>query len=358
MKREITIFDASQKERYMQRALELAANGRAYASPNPMVGAVIVAPDGRVIGEGWHRRCGEGHAEVNAVASVAACDRGLLRSSTMFVTLEPCSHYGKTPPCARMIVEIGIPRVIVAMTDPNPKVSGRGIKILQEAGITTEIGVLEEQARCLNRKFITAMTLRRPYITLKWARSADGFMDWRRDEAHRRACRFSTPLTTITTMRLRALNDGVLTTAATICADNPRLSVRGFDGRQPVPVILAGKTPLAADAALLAADAAKRPIIYSTTDDTNLKDIFADLYATHNITSVLVEAGPTLLAKLISDDFWDEAREEVAPFNLGADGVKQAPTLPMCTLIKEYPVETDGRAPNIIRWYSNFRNKL
>lgn len=222
----------------MRRALELAANGAAYASPNPMVGAIIVAPDGRIIGEGWHRRCGEGHAEVNAVASVAEADIPLLGKSTMFVTLEPCSHFGKTPPCARMIVERGIPRVVVAMADPNPKVSGRGIGILRDAGVEVEVGLLSDEAYELNRRFLKSVTLRRPFITLKWACSKDGYMDWIRSDEHPEPCRFSTPLTSLSTMRLRALHDAVLTTAATVQADNPRLTLRNFDGRQPVAVVL------------------------------------------------------------------------------------------------------------------------
>ena len=141
----------------MRRALELAANGAAYASPNPMVGAIIVAPDGRIIGEGWHRRCGEGHAEVNAVASVAEADIPLLGKSTMFVTLEPCSHFGKTPPCARMIVERGTSRLVVAMADPNPKVSGRGIGILRDAGVEVEVGLLSDEAYELNRRFLKSV---------------------------------------------------------------------------------------------------------------------------------------------------------------------------------------------------------
>lgn len=154
-------------ELYMRRAIALAENGKGFASPNPMVGAVIAAPGGRIIGEGWHRRCGEGHAEVNAVASVRDCDRRLLGESTMFVTLEPCSHYGKTPPCAELIIRTGIPRVVVATTDPFEKVAGRGIAMLRAAGIDVVTGVLEKESRELNRRFFTAHTLRRPFITLK-----------------------------------------------------------------------------------------------------------------------------------------------------------------------------------------------
>ncbi|MDE6207235.1 MAG: bifunctional diaminohydroxyphosphoribosylaminopyrimidine deaminase/5-amino-6-(5-phosphoribosylamino)uracil reductase RibD, partial [Muribaculaceae bacterium] len=161
---------------YMRRALQLAAAGKGHVAPNPMVGAVIVAPDGRVIGEGWHRHYGTPHAEVNAVASVADNDRHLLPQSTIYVTLEPCSHYGKTPPCAKLLIETGFRRVVSATVDPNPLVAGRGLKMLADAGIQTEVGLLGDESRRLNKVFFTAHTHHRPFITLKWAQSADGYL--------------------------------------------------------------------------------------------------------------------------------------------------------------------------------------
>ena len=163
-------------ETYMSRALQLAKNGFGRVSPNPMVGAVVVA-DGRIIGEGFHRQWGHAHAEVNAIASVAEADRRLLRQSTIYVTLEPCSHYGKTPPCSKLIIDTGIPRVVVGCLDPFKEVSGRGIKMLREAGVDVTTGVLERQCQWINRKFMTAHTHHRPYVTLKWAESADRFVD-------------------------------------------------------------------------------------------------------------------------------------------------------------------------------------
>ena len=180
-------------ERYMRRALQLAARGMGNTSPNPMVGAMIVAPDGRIIGEGYHRRCGEGHAEVNAVASVTAADLPLLPESTMYVTLEPCSHYGKTPPCARLIIDRGIRRVVVGAADPFPEVSGRGIAMLREAGVEVTEGVLADESRRLNCRFMTAHSQGRPWVTLKWAQSADRYIDSDRPDG--RPERFSTPLT-------------------------------------------------------------------------------------------------------------------------------------------------------------------
>lgn len=334
----------------MRRALQLARNGMGFASPNPMVGAVIVAPDGRIIGEGWHRLCGQGHAEVNAVASVAECDRPLLAESTMFVTLEPCSHYGKTPPCSRLIIETGIPHVVVATVDPFSKVAGRGIAMLREAGVEVEVGLLGEESRALNRRFFTAHTLRRPFVTLKWARSADGYMDWKRDENHRQACRFSTNLVNMSTMRLRSLNDAVLTSARTAIADNARLTVRGWNGRQPVKVVLDRGGVLSHEEALFAGEG--EVIVYGAGMASSIADVLSDLYENHSITSVLVEAGPTLLSLFIEQGLWDVAREEVAPFELGPRGAVKAPVLP-----DSYLVGSQQWEENTIRWFNNSFDK-
>ena len=211
---------------YMRRALQLASNGIFDAHPNPMVGAVIVAPDGRIIGEGWHRRCGEGHAEVNAVAMVR--DEAEFLTATMYVTLEPCSHYGRTPPCAELIISKRIPRVVVGCLDPFEKVSGRGVKMLRDAGVNVTVGVLEEECWQLNVRFITAHTRRSPYVILKWAESADGYIDGR----------ISTPLTSVMVHRLRAEADGILVGSGTALADDPRLDVRLAGGKDPVRVVL------------------------------------------------------------------------------------------------------------------------
>ena len=163
-------------ELYMQRCLQLARCGAGSTSPNPMVGAVIVC-DGRIIGEGYHIRAGEPHAEVNAVNSVSEVDRPLLARSTMYVSLEPCSHYGKTPPCCDMIIARGIARVVVGMADPNSQVNGAGIERMRAAGIDVTVGVLEEECLQLNRAFFVSQVSKRPYVTLKWAQSSDGFID-------------------------------------------------------------------------------------------------------------------------------------------------------------------------------------
>lgn len=310
-------------EIYMRRALTLAANGRGFTAPNPMVGAVIVAPDGRVIGEGWHRRCGEGHAEVNAVASVKASDRGLLKDSTIYVTLEPCSHYGKTPPCAKLIIDTGIRRVVVGAGDPNPKVNGRGIAMIREAGGEVVTGVLAEESISLNKVFFTSQTLRRPYIALKWAQSADGFMDIirGRDEA---AYAFSTPVTRMTTMKLRSEYEAILTTANTVNADNPQMNLRDWSGRAPRRFVIDRSGMVNRGAKLL------ESAVVLTSDDP-----FEVLYNEYGVTSVLVESGPRYLAHLLESNMWDSLRVEVAPVSLGDMGAHPAPALPFKTSVLE-----------------------
>lgn len=297
--------------RYMARALQLAANGLGHVSPNPMVGAVIVHAD-RIIGEGWHRVYGQGHAEVNAVASVE--DKSLLSDSTMYVTLEPCSHYGKTPPCSQLIVDSGIPRVVVATLDPFEKVSGRGIAMLREAGVEVEVGIMEQESRELNSVFFTAHTLRRPFVMLKWAQSADGYID-RRRTPQEPAAKFSTEVSSQMVHRLRGCFDAIMVGSGTVMMDRPSLNVRHIEGlRNPRPVVidrhsrvvhwsLPGLIRIGADMA-----------------DASLSDILTHLYEVHGITSILVEGGKRLLDSFVADGLWDECRIEIAPVTLGDDG--------------------------------------
>lgn len=302
---------------YMERALALARHGELHASPNPMVGAVIVA-DGRVIGEGWHRRCGEGHAEVNAIASVREADRPLLSGSTMYVTLEPCSHYGKTPPCANLIVRTGIPRVVVAATDPFEKVSGRGIALMRAAGIDVETGLLEAEARDLNRRFFTSHTLKRPYVTLKWAQSSDGYIDGRL-AADSPAAAISTPLTRMMVHRERALNDAILCGSETYLRDHPSLTVRDYAGHSPRRFVADRRGRLNSLPQGWTALAAATP-----------EEILHHLYH-EGLTSLLVEGGFKLLESFISSSLFDEARVEVnRRLTLGDMPLKTpAPTLPL-----------------------------
>ena len=228
----------------MRRALQLAANGAGYVSPNPMVGAVIVAADGRIIGEGWHRKYGGPHAEVQAFRSVSQDDEHLLHDSTVYVTLEPCSHYGKTPPCAKLIVDKGVRRVVVGCGDPNPKVSGRGIEMIRQAGIEITKNVLRDECAALNKRFMTAHTLHRPWIQLKWAEDAQGNMARRNPDYTPGSAmpeylpmRISGPVGMVLMHGQRAMVDAIMVGTNTLLNDNPSLTTRLWPGHSPRPVI-------------------------------------------------------------------------------------------------------------------------
>ena len=223
----------SEEEKYMLRCIQLAQNGLCNTAPNPMVGAVIVC-DGKIIGEGYHVRCGEAHAEVNAIRSVK--DTSLLKRSTIYVSLEPCSHYGKTPPCADLIIEKQIPRIVIGCRDPFSKVAGRGIQKLKDAGREVIVGVLETECRQLIRRFITFHTLRRPYITLKWAESSDRYIDYSRTDG--KPVILSSPLTSMLVHKKRAEHSAILVGTRTAELDNPGLNVRHWYGRSPVRIVL------------------------------------------------------------------------------------------------------------------------
>ncbi|MDE6463372.1 MAG: bifunctional diaminohydroxyphosphoribosylaminopyrimidine deaminase/5-amino-6-(5-phosphoribosylamino)uracil reductase RibD [Muribaculaceae bacterium] len=300
------------EEHYMRRALQLAANGRGHTSPNPMVGSVIVAPDGRIIGEGWHRCFGGPHAEVNAMNSVAEADRGLVGESTVYVTLEPCSHYGKTPPCAKMLVDRGVRRVVVGAGDPNPKVAGRGIAMLREAGIEVTEGVLREGCTDINREFMTAHSRRYPYVILKWAQSADGFLD-----GHFSGCEGQQLVHS-----RRANADAIIVGAGTVIADRPRLDTRAFGGRPPRPVVLDRHSLLeGSDIALM-----HNPRTLHVTDGATVCELLERLYADYGYISVLVEGGGAVLREFIESGLWDEAHVEVSPDSMA--GKVPAPQMP------------------------------
>lgn len=277
-------------EIYMQRCLQLAANGMQNAKPNPMVGAVIVCDD-RIIGEGYHVCCGQAHAEVNAFMSVKPDDEHLLPYSTLYVSLEPCSHYGKTPPCADLIVSKGVRRVVVGCLDPFEKVSGRGIQRLRDAGIDVTVGVLEEECRHLNRRFFTFHTKHRPYITLKWAQSSNGFID-----NDGKAFRFSTPYTQMLVHKLRSENDAILVGRITEEREHPQLNVREWTGKSPRKIVLSHNNPL---------------------DLTRLYD--------EGIQTLLVEGGRETLQWFIDNGLYDDVRIETSPIEI--EKGTPAPTL-------------------------------
>jgi len=308
-----TVKTMNTNEKYMLRCIELARQGEQNAAPNPMVGAVIVHDD-RIIGEGYHVRCGQAHAEVNAVNAVRPADRPLLRESTLYVSLEPCAHFGKTPPCAQLIIRTGIPRVVVGCQDPFAKVQGRGIQMLREAGVEVTTGVLEEACRELNKKFIVFHEKHRPYITLKWARSRDGFIDrWHDDEAEPTPpVRLSTPRSQIAVHHLRARHKAILVGHNTLRTDRPRLTLRAWSGQNPQPVVL-GRV---AEGELPAGWQAFADI------DTLLESLHRQ-----NLQSLLVEGGRQTLQSFIDTGLWDEAFEELSATDL--DSGVPAPRMPL-----------------------------
>lgn len=291
-------------ERYMRRALQLAAYGAGHVSPNPMVGAVIVAPGGRIIGEGYHRRYGEAHAEVNAMRSVAPSDSGLISESTVYVTLEPCSHYGKTPPCAAMLCERGVRRVVIGTGDPNPRVCGRGTAMLRAAGIEVSEHCLEAECREINVRFFTAHTLRRPWILLKWAETSDGSMAGKDGSP----IAISSPLTLSLMHAERAMCDAILTGTNTLLSDNPELTTRLWPGHSPRPVVFDSPRLRAANTHRHLKVFDRDPIILDPATDleSNMRLLFED----HGITSLMVEGGRTLLDSFISRQLYDRIRTE------------------------------------------------
>ena len=287
--------------KYMHRCIQLAKCGEAGAPPNPMVGAVVVC-DGRIIGEGYHRRCGGPHAEVNAINSVK--DRQLLSRSTIYVSLEPCAHYGKTPPCADLIIKSGIPRVVIGCADPFAKVNGLGIKKLRDAGCEVKVGVLESECLELNHRFFTFHKKRRPWITLKWAQSKDGFIG-AHDPANR--VQFSNAFTQTIVHRLRAKSSAILVGTRTAILDNPSLTTRYWTGANPLRLTIDRKGCLPENLRLL--DGSTPTIVYT---QESIEEILNDLY-NRNIQSLIVEGGACLLQSFIDAGLWDEARIETAP---------------------------------------------
>ena len=297
--------------KFMQRCIQLARCGEAGAAPNPMVGALVVC-DGRIIGEGYHRRCGGPHAEVNAIGSVK--EKHLLCRSTIYVSLEPCAHFGKTPPCTDLIIRSGIPRVVIGCTDPFAKVNGLGIKKLKDAGCEVVVGVLEQECRELNRRFFTFHQQHRPWITLKWAQSENGFIGKESERIF-----FSNTLTQTLVHRLRARHQAILVGTRTALLDNPTLTTRYWPGPNPLRLTIDRRGILPSTLHLL--DGSTPTVVYT---HESLREIIADLYE-RGIQSLLVEGGAKLLQSFIDEGLWDEANMETAPIRL-KQGIA-APTL-------------------------------
>ncbi len=300
---------------YMRRALALARLGGGAVAPNPMVGAVLVW-QGRILAEGWHQAFGGSHAEVACLRSFG--DDPLPEDTILYVSLEPCSHQGKTPPCADMLIERGVKHVVIAQEDPFPEVSGRGIVRLREAGVKVTLGVAEDEARWSNRRFLTSVEQGRPYIILKWARSADGFLD-RGPRADRGVQRISTPATDVLVHQWRSDEQAILVGGRTVMHDDPSLTVRHVPGRSPLRVIL-DRTAITPDRSkvydgstpTLLFTATPRPALpveQSTAglDGDPLALVLAELHR-RRVRSVLVEGGARLLRAFIERGSWDEAR--------------------------------------------------
>lgn len=299
----------------MYRCLELAALGAGQVAPNPMVGAVLVHED-RIIGEGWHRRYGEAHAEVNCIAAVKEEHRHLIAGSTLYVSLEPCAHYGKTPPCADLIIKHNIPRVVIGCRDPFKQVDGKGIERLEAAGITVMIGVLEEEARDLNRRFLVFHTQRRPYIVLKWAQTADGFIA---GEPGKRL-HISNDLANRLVHQWRSEESAILVGTNTALLDDPQLTTRLWPGPNPVRLVIDMELRLPASLKLFNEEV--QTIVfnsrkhgkeghvsyYQVTHDVSLVHQLLNAACQLNLQSILVEGGARLLQSFIDEDCWDEAR--------------------------------------------------
>lgn len=299
----------------MSRCLELAVMGMGSVSPNPMVGAVLVHED-RIIGEGYHEQYGQAHAEVNCLKSVKPEDRHLISDSTLYVSLEPCSHHGKTPPCADLIIDKQIKKVVTGSHDPNPLVSGRGIERMRAAGIEVTENVLREECDDLNKRFITFHTLHRPYVILKWAQSAEGNMASQEEKQVWLSDEYSKKLS----HKWRTEEDAILVGARTAIIDDPQLTARLWEGRNPVRVLIDRHLRVPETARILDEDA--MTVIYNICkeglengnvhvglrpNENVVEQILHDLHK-RSIASVIVEGGAYTLNEFIKAGVWDEAR--------------------------------------------------
>ncbi len=302
-------------EKYMLRALQLAKLGGVATKSNPLVGAVIVL-ENKIIGEGYHQRYGEAHAEVNAVNVVK--DKSLLKDATIYVTLEPCSHFGKTPPCADLLIRSEFKRVVIAQIDPFSEVSGRGIEKLRTAGIQVDCGILEKEANELNKRFITFHTQKRPYITLKWAQTNDGFIDRDRSIDPKSGINWiSQPETQVITHQMRSTEQAILVGWRTIQNDNPSLTTRAFKGANPLRIVIDPQLQAPKDATVftdglktlvlnLLEDREVNAVTYVKMKDLSPESILQYLFE-NNINSLLIEGGATTLSRFIEAGLWDEA---------------------------------------------------
>ncbi|MCX6322479.1 MAG: bifunctional diaminohydroxyphosphoribosylaminopyrimidine deaminase/5-amino-6-(5-phosphoribosylamino)uracil reductase RibD [Bacteroidia bacterium] len=304
--------------KFMRRCLELASKAEGLTYPNPMVGSVIVH-DGKIVGEGYHLKAGEPHAEVNAINAVS--EKAKLKSSTLYVNLEPCSHFGKTSPCADFIISNSIPRVIIGTVDTSEKVSGQGLIRLRDAGCEVITGVVEDECRRLNRRFFTFHEKKRPYITLKWAQSADGYLDISRSEDHKTEPTWITGKPErVLVHKWRASEQAILVGAGTVRADDPSLNVREWKGTHPLRIILSSSGSLNKES--IVNETNSTVVVFTHNMNANIAKAvkvklndnvpsalqIAEYLFSAGIQSLLIEGGAKVLNHFISNGLWDEAR--------------------------------------------------
>ena len=322
------------QEKYIKRCIELAKNGLGTTYPNPLVGCVIVF-ENTIIGEGWHKKSGASHAEVIAIESVQ--NKELLSSSTLYVSLEPCSHFGKTPPCADLILKYKIPNVVIGTVDPNSKVAGKGIQKLKDSGVNVTFGILEKEGNELNKRFFTFHRKNRPYIILKWAESADGFIS-PKNKTEQKPVWISNEYSRQLVHKWRSEEQAILVGTQTIIDDNPSLTVRDWVGKNPIRVVIDKENAI--DLSSNVFDNQAKTIVFSNKEvtsnsdkiqtikidfDTNsTQEIVKKLY-NNNIQSIIIEGGRKTLQSFIDANIWDEARVFIGEINL-KEGTK-APEL-------------------------------
>jgi diaminohydroxyphosphoribosylaminopyrimidine deaminase/5-amino-6-(5-phosphoribosylamino)uracil reductase len=331
----------------MSRCIALAKNGLGTTYPNPMVGSVIVY-EGKIIGEGWHKKAGEPHAEVNAVNSVQ--DKSLLKKATIYVSLEPCSHFGKTPPCCDLIIKNKIPNVVIGAVDPNIMVAGNGIKKLIEAGVHVTIGILEDECNELNKRFFTFHQKKRPYIILKWAQSQDGFIA-PLEKLEKKPVWITNTYSRQLVHKWRTEEQAILVGTQTVIDDNPKLNARDWQGNNPVRIVLDQNNRIPKDNAVF--DNQVKTIVFNNSENSiskentifegidfkqNIAKQIVDSLYKHNIQSVIIEGGLQTLQTFIDANLWDEARVFTGNINL-EKGIK-APFIPK-TNSEKHIIDTD-----------------
>lgn len=306
-------------ENFIERCIQLAQNGLGRTYSNPMVGSVIVH-EKKIIGEGWHRKAGEPHAEVNAIKSVE--NKELLRSSTIYVSLEPCSHYGKTPPCSNLIIDSGIKKVVIGTVDPFSEVAGKGIKKLFDAGCEVRVGIKEEECRELNKRFFTYHTKKRPFIILKWAESSDGFLSPSfQKEEKRQPVWITNPYSKQLVHKWRSEEQAILVGTNTAVADNPKLNTRLWTGANPTRIVLDRQLRIPKKSFLFdnsiktivltenSMESSSENVIFENIDfNSDLPEQICRVLYKHEIQSLIVEGGRQTLQSFIEAELWDEAR--------------------------------------------------